>query len=69
MEYALQKQRQQGPVHAALNVSLTFVFVAYHALTIFQRRMMCDARPAQHWPRMPKLQFEDSKMQDKPVYV
>lgn len=69
MEYALQKQRQQGPVHAALNVSLTFVFVAYHALTILQRRMMCDARPAQHWPRMPKLQFEDSKMQDKPVYV
>lgn len=33
----MQKQRQQGPVHAALNVSLAFVPVVCHTLTVFSK--------------------------------
>ena len=36
MEYALQKQRQQGPA-AALSVSLIFVLVAHHVLNVFSK--------------------------------
>ncbi|KAF8133369.1 hypothetical protein EV363DRAFT_1162211 [Boletus edulis] len=68
MEHALQKQRQQGPAHAALSVSLTFVLVA-HPLIIVKRHMTCDARPVQHWPRTPRSLFEDSKTQNKAMYV
>ena len=36
MEHALQKQRQQGAVHAALNVSIPLVCVA-HLVLIFPK--------------------------------
>lgn len=38
MEYALQKQKQQGPPLAAPSVSITFVFVVAHdVLNIFSK--------------------------------